>query len=888
MTRAVGLLLVFFVPVMILAQSTTGNLEGWVFDAKGDAIVGAEVTVASPDLQGMRGISTDERGFFRLLALPSGRYSVKIRHLSYQPAIFESVQIWLGKTTTLRDVRLQQTSIQMAEVVISGQRPLLDPSSATSGANLSHENFEVLPIERNYRSIASMLPRANQSYYGDEVNIGGATGVENRYFINGNDVTDVYRGVGGTDLPYNFIREIEVKTGGYEPEYKSSLGGIINVITYSGGNNFSGQVFGFYTNNNFGGEQRLAQTEPPKGAFAQYDLGFGVGGPILRDRLWFFTAFNPSYQNEDIKIPGLGYYPDQSTTQTFAGKLSWKATDALDMTATVLGDPTTRKAVGKSFWGRPTVLKAANADPFLEDLTTGGYNVLIDARHVTSDNLILQASLSWTTRKQKCMPSTEKGSAEMYDFDEVTGTVSGGTGEEVDITTSIAGAKFSGIALFEDHIVKAGIEYRDVVLDNIVTSSELDRANDTTYSVFDISQNGKIKNYAPSVFIQDSWSVNNNLRITGGLRWDGLFIIASNGQLVSRVLRQFQPRFGFVLVPGGDESRKVFASVGRYAEDLMLYGSTLYHIANSYQVLRQFNHDPRLNPVGGDTILNSSSNVRPGVQDLYGQYYDEFALGYEQLLAKDLKVTMKGTYRTLREIIDDAEAPVGSGQWYYGNPGEGQLSAYPHPRREYLAFEVTLEKSWGSTFNLLASYVLSRNYGNFVGLYYQEFSAAIPNAGPQFDYLDMYNKNVTGLLPNDRTHVFKVNASYRLDFGLTCAASFLWEAGTPLSEYVGSHGNSAWETHILPRGSVGRLPSLWDLNLRLAYSPSFWSDPLLRPRLILDVFHLGSQRQVVMQDQLHYFDTDTQGNPEYPNPTYGMPQRFQPPMSMRLGLEVNF
>jgi hypothetical protein len=481
MKRSAALFLLLIVPFAAFSQSTTGNLEGWVVDSTGAAIPGASITVVSPDLQGMRGISTDEQGFFRLLALPSGKYKVKVQHISYQPVAFENVQIQLGKTTAIPAMKMQQTSVEMAEVVVSGQRPLVDPATATSGVNLSHENFELLPIDRNYRSIASVAPHANQSYYGDEVNIAGATGVENRYFVNGNDVTDMSNGMGGTNLPYNFIREIEVKTGGFEPEYKSSLGGIINVITYSGGNDFSGQVFGFYTGSNFGGKQRLAPTDPPRGSLTQYDFGVALGGPIEKDRLWFFAAFNPSYRNRDVEIPGLGTFPDRLNSQTFAGKLSWKASDVLDIDATILGDPTTNKSVNGG--SPPAILNALNADPFLSDVSSGGYNVLIDARDVAIKNLILQSSLSWTRRIEKSVPSTGRGAAELYYSDNVTGTVSGGTGWTSDATTSILGAKFSGTAMVGDHAVKAGIEYREIAFDDFSDHTILYKNADTSFTL---------------------------------------------------------------------------------------------------------------------------------------------------------------------------------------------------------------------------------------------------------------------------------------------------------------------------------------------------------------------------------------------------------------------
>ena len=879
-----------FVSFTAFAQNTTGNLEGWILGADGAAVVGGNITATSRDLQGIRGSSTDERGFFRLLGLPSGLYTVTLRHVSYQPATYENVRIFLGRTTTLPDVKLRPGSIEMSEVVVSSERPLLDPTSAMSGASLPLEKIEVLPLDRNYRSIASILPEANQSYYGDEVNIAGATGVENRYFVDGHDVTDRYNGVGGMNLPYNFIREIEVKTGAYEPEYRSSLGGVVNVVTYSGGNDFSGQAFGFFTNSNFGGKPRLAANEPPKGALSQYDYGLALGGPIVRDRLWFFGAFDPSYRNEDTRIPGLGYYADQSRALTFAGKLSWKASDLWDITATVVGDPATEKAVGGSwFWNHYSPSSVANPDPYLVDVSQGGYSTQIEVRDVASRNLILQGSFSWTTHRQRYLPSTERGAAEPYLYDGVTGTASGGTGEHLDITASIPDAKVSGTVMFGDHTMKAGIEYQRPLVDNINTYSRITKSSDSDYTVAHFDLSGKAWEHTLSAFVQDSWTINREVRIVGGLRWDGEFVMASNGNLTTRILRQFQPRLGIVFMPGGDGSSKLFASAGRYEEDFMEYASTLYYIDGAYQVMTHFNHDPRVNPAGGDTIMNAVTVVPPGVQDLYGQYYDEVTLGYEQLLAQDLKVTLKGTYRTLKQAIDDAEDPPGSGQFFLANPGEGTLSNYPHPRRDYSAFEVSVEKSWGSTFNLLASYVLSRNYGNWLGLYYQESGVAVPNAGPQFDYLELLSKNATGLLPNDRTHVFKLNASYGFGFGLTCATSLFWESGTPLSDYAGNYGGGYnWVTNLVPRGSAGRLPSLWDLNLRFTYSPLFWHDAGARPRFIVDLFHIASRRQITEQDELHYLDTDANGSPVDPNGTYGLPRRFQPPMSVRLGMEINF
>ena len=871
---------------VVSAQEMFGSLEGRVVDANGEAIVGASVSVTSASLQGTRGTSSDERGIFRILFLSPGTYAVRVSHIGFGNEVMEGVRIRLGQTTGLGQILLQSRDVQMSEVVISGARPLLDPSSTVTGSNLMREDFELLPIERNYRGVAAILPHANASYLGDETNFAGSTGAENRYFVNGADVTDEFRGLAGTNLPYNFIKEVEVRIGGYEPEYRSALGGIINVITQSGGNEFSGQVFGFYTSKNLASEQRVAGTEPPKGSFAQYDFGFGLGGPIVRDRLWFYAAYSPSYRDEDVKLPGLGYYPDETRSQIFAGKLTWKASESFDVTATILGDPTKRKSVGTTFSGQLNpVSRMTNPDALLSDITTGGYTVTTEARLIASNSTILQGVLSLSTRKNRAVPSTQRGESELNYYDAETATLSGGYPEHVNITNTSLAGQISGTFLLGDHLLKAGLSYKELTLDCDINEISLTRYSDTLFATLGWSAIGTVHYRAPSVFVQDSWSVTDHLRLTGGIRWDGLFIIGSDGSLMESDVGQYQPRLGVTFLIGNDGSQKIFASLGRYAEDLLTYGSTWHHISNVHNPLIYFDHDPRKNPSGGTLVFDMTPPIAS--LGLRGQYYDEVTAGYERLLTQELKMTARGIYRTLREVIEDGEDPPGSFQFYYGNPGHAPLSSFPPPRREYLALELSLEKSWGRDVNIMASYVLSRTYGNYAGMYDQDSDLpAQPSASPQYDFVSQL-LDATGLLPNDRTHSFKLVGSYRTPFGLTCGASFWWTSGTPLNIW----GASVFPAHpifLVPRGTAGRLPSIWDLSVRLSYDVPSQAPFGPRPRLILDVYHIGSPSTVVQRDQTKYLGLDANGNQSYPNPVYGSPMRFQPPMSMRLGLEVGF
>jgi hypothetical protein len=263
------------------AQDITGNLEGRTNDSLETALSGVNVSIKSDNLQGVRGRATDKNGFFRIINLPPGIYKVRVSSVGFGEVLIEGVQIILGKTTNLGEMKLKEEAVKLPEINVSGKRPVIDPVSTSYGGNLNAVDFENLPVDRNYRNIATLLPQANTSFYGDEANIGGATGFENKYFVDGVEVTDPLVGRDATNLPYNFIQEIEVKTGGYDVDSRSSLGGLINVVTYSGSNEFHGSVFGFYTSNQFLANQKLGTLYVTQGDFSNYDVGFGIGDHII-------------------------------------------------------------------------------------------------------------------------------------------------------------------------------------------------------------------------------------------------------------------------------------------------------------------------------------------------------------------------------------------------------------------------------------------------------------------------------------------------------------------------------------------------------------------------------------------------------------------------------
>jgi hypothetical protein len=887
MRRLSRILLPFILPFSLFAQSTTGNLEGRVVDTTGAAIVGVNVQASSEVLQGTRGCNTDDAVYFRLPALPPGNYSVKFTHVTAQPVVLENIQIFLGRTTNAGEIMLRERKIELQEVVVTAARPLIDPRSTVTGVNLTNTKFSALPIDRSYMTMIQLAPQSSPSFYDDGTNVAGATGIENRYFIDGADATDVFRGISGTQLPYNFVREVEVRSGAYEAEFPGALGGIVNAITYSGGNEMHGQVFGFFTNNRFSGSPRSSVAKPPSGSFSEYDIGVSLGGPILRDKLWYYAAYNPKFQSEDVQVPGQPNQNDHSITHMFASKLSWTLDESNLFTLSFAGDPKFRQGVGVDFrWnGQMELDKVLNLNCYLSNIQTGSINIALNGTHTLGPNVLLESSFSYVKRSGGYDPV---GHSEPYfAWDYVAITQFGTYQRSLDRTAAIH-AGLRAIVTLNAHTLKAGIEYSGLSHHSEDDWKFFIKWAEDYYQYQFVNWAGETSSRNPSVFVQDSWQLSERVTMNGGIRWDPQWLIASDGTTGQKILGTVAPRLGIIYQPGRMGSDRLLASAGRFYQPLSLYLSTQMFLKSGYMGGVGYDHDPRIDTSGGSAfdVQGHMTNVR----NLRGQYFDEVTLGYEHVIGSALKAGARLVYRNLGQAVN---VGIVSGVFVYGNPGSTPLDIYPKATREYKALELTLERNDPTGLSFQASYILSRNYGNYEGLFDATFSILhgtqelMPNACG-FYYSPVMSNYSLGLMPDDRTHQLKFYCSYPFSPDFTIGFSGYWTSGTPLSVLGSSPPSSNFMPIFLaPRGSVGRSPSIWDANLRLVYDLGGTLQTTYHPRLILDVLHLLSQKKAVAYDEMQFLFADDGGNQITPNPRYG-PITFQPPMSARLGMEVNF
>jgi hypothetical protein len=465
-----------------------------------------------------------------------------------------------------------------------------------------------------------------------------------------------------------------------------------------------------------------------------------------------------------------------------------------------------------------------------------------------------------------------------------TGTWSGGHSDHIDEHTDIARVKADATWIRGPHLIKAGVGYKDVrwYLDRQFDT--LLRFSDDQYLWFRVEKGGRVGTRLTSAFVQDSWQLASSFWLNAGVRWEMQQIVSSKGTVAQTIPDQWQPRVGVTFEPDTASRQRLFASAGRFYQEVAAYPLSLYFTGVGSWSYVTYDHDPRFDPSGGDT-LSIPTTIQEEIDGLEGQYFDEVTVGYERMVTSSAKIGVRGIFRQLGQILDDGYNSA-TDEWQWNNPGQGVLSAFPKATRIYRALEFSFQSRMGKQASVLASYVLSRTVGNYPGLFnIDSRDGAVPNSGGCYDLVESLEM-ADGDLPTDRRHVVKLSGSYRVDSGLAFGAIGSWVSGTPLSEFRYYSPDYPAVVFVTPRGTAGRTPDLWDLNFRILYDGL--TVDRLQPRVTLDILHALSAREAVDFDQVHYFDADGEGNPIDPNPSYGMPIRYQPPVTVRLGAEILF
>ena len=306
-----------------LAQGTpTGTLSGQVMDPAGLALPGVTVTVRSAVLQGERTTVTSANGDFIVPFLPPGDYTVMLLLSGFQNQQ-QTVQVKIAETTSIV-TRLSLATVSET-VTVNAQAPSEFAPAATISSTYRSDLVERLPVARTLNGAVLLAPNVTDNGPGGNIMISGALSFENLFLINGVVVNENLRAQAVPLFIEDAIQETKVSTGSISAEYGRFSGGVVNMITKSGGNAFSGSFRTTFTNDSWRAltpdpnDQTLDKIVPA------YE--FTVGGPILRDRLWYFGAgrFEKREENRTLQYTGINY-PFGQDEKRYKGKLTYALT----------------------------------------------------------------------------------------------------------------------------------------------------------------------------------------------------------------------------------------------------------------------------------------------------------------------------------------------------------------------------------------------------------------------------------------------------------------------------------------------------------------------------------------------------------------------------------
>jgi phage gp45-like len=301
--------LVLCASLMMAQLSQTGSINGSVNSPDGTPLPGVTVTITSKALVIEKMVTvTNENGRYRFPSLAPGDYEVVYALEGMNTIQRTGIKVSVGKTVTL-DVQMELKSLQ-ENIVVEGQAPNIDRQSTTKTASLDTDFLDSIPATRTLATYFNMTPGVTgNTAHGGSVR-------DNSYNLDGVNLVDPVVGTEGVFFGMDIMEEISVQSGGLSAEYGSVRGAVVNVVTKSGGNSFTGNVKAFVNHESLMGDNTKGTPLEGKQSGAKYEIepGFSLGGPIIKDKLWFFA--NGSLNTKEILTAGYPYdKPDTTPTK---------------------------------------------------------------------------------------------------------------------------------------------------------------------------------------------------------------------------------------------------------------------------------------------------------------------------------------------------------------------------------------------------------------------------------------------------------------------------------------------------------------------------------------------------------------------------------------------
>jgi len=784
------------------AQDTTGTITGRIVDAQGLVLPGVTVTATGP--QGARSTVTSGEGRFTFAYLTPGPYIVRAELQGFAPIDRRDVQVSLGQTVDV-PLTMQIGGIEETIHVVSST-PTVDTTTTTIGASLDTATLARLPVGRRFSDTLYLAPGVSTGGTVGVANpsIEGSSGLENQYVVDGVNITNggygalgsysIVFGSLGNGTPFDFMQEVQVKTGGYEAEFGQATGGVINVITKSGSNAFTGSAFGYSRPRGLESAYHTVESvEGTVNAIASdlNDVGATVGGPVQRNRLFFFGAIDPQWQTNTFNAPdgfplvALGDVDRDRRILNYAAKATWQVTSAHRLNASFFGDPATG-AMGPQ---RSSALLNQTTAGY-SSLEYGGHNQTVHYDGVWTAHFLLDASVGHALNRILETPLVNEW--EVRDFRVTPRAVTGGlgfyeAGNRSDSWQARAKATHI-ISGFGQHQVRYGVDHEHLDFSQLQqysgptfvapdgqrtgTGAVVDIIPDPTFGqIYHVSR-ASLSSARPTTqrytaaFAEDEWRIGNSVTIRPGIRFE-------QETLSGSIVRDFSlknnwaPRLGIVWDWTRNGRSKVFANYGRYyarvPNDLAARAlSSDASITADYFDASLTQPVPEgvvtTNALTGAATSTHFTLLGSGADDIDPNaklsYYNEWVVGTEYELPRSLTVGVRYVHRDIGRVLEDVQPyPIvavslglpgaATANYLLTNPGPntpvvqdipGATVSFETPVHDYNAVEFTVNRRLARNWSLISSYRWSRLTGNFEGFFRNDNGQSDPGISSLYDY----------------------------------------------------------------------------------------------------------------------------------------------------------
>lgn len=892
-------------PLNVFAQRTTGDIRGVVTDESGAVLPGVTVTLRGPAVQGAPSAVTNESGVYRFPNLAPGVYEVTAELPGFSTKVQTGVQVALGATQEL-PVQMA-VSTQQETITVTAEAPVVDSASTEITTNYTREWVENAPVRRftffdlinNSPGVAASTATSSRSS-----SFGSATN-ENLYLLDGTDFTAPLSGAAWPWPNTDAIEEVQVLSLGANAEYGNVAGAVFNIVTRQGSNQFHGDTNFYYQNQSLTSANTTEEQDGglPYDRARFIDSTTQLGGPILKDKLWFFGSWQ--FQQDWESQPGTDpTFPAKSNAKRYFFKANYSLNQNHRLQAQIHNDyyEIPERATPRSAPSSIALNAGNNPSPGVLYTAVINPTTVFEARYSgfygTATNLPLNGG--------------PKNAKRFQDLD--TGNISGGISYWYDgksFKTAFAGkmTKYADKFLGAQHDFKVGVQY------NSGGGESLNGINDYIYTYGGVPdygytqapfwEGGRIKAYG--VYADDTIRAG-RLTLNVGVRYDyskGYFnsfdLLDRNENKIGTSPKVdklfdwsvFSPRLGatFKLNEAGTTLLK--GSVGRYYRGIVTgeFDNATPSVAPKYEFSGLY--DAAGNPLGLSLVYdNSQLRIDPEFEN---PYTDQAILTLEHQLTDRIGISASAVFK--KSDNQSGWRDIGGTYANVQRTAEGktfdlkQLTSGAASRLFQLTNPGDIENTYKGVNLQVTKRMSNRWQGNF-GITYAKTdgiqasnkatssptASQISSASNDFGQNPNDYVNADGRLLGDRPVLLKAQLVYEIGWGMTLAGNYQYQSGRPIAREVRFAGLVPGTSRVLfePLNDDLRVDPINQTDIRLEKALSFSG---------------GKIEGAVFGDLLNAFNTDSAQSVldrRFVSANYLVPSTFVPPRRLMLGAKFRF